>query len=194
MDAHLVNVPVHPEQRGRRPQPAAASDEAGTAAPPALGDYLDFMSAFPTGVAIVTTTGSARRPYGLTCSSLASVALNPPTLLVSLRVNKGGALGVLLESGLFGVNLLHSGGRATAELMARTAPDRFARLAWGPSPRLGVPWLNDDTHAMAECRLSNTLLVGDHTIVFGEVVSAVTNDGRPLLYGLRSFTAWPGQA
>lgn len=157
-----------------------------------VDDYLAFMSTFPTGVAVVTTTSVDDRPYGMTCSSLTSVTLTPPTLLVSLRVNGGGALGVVLERRSFGVNLLHSGGRGVAELMARTAPNRFAQLRWRPSPELGVPWLTDGAHAAAECRVSHSLRVGDHTLVLGEVVGSTLRAGDPLLYGFRAFAAWHG--
>src|SRR6266540_7393763 len=48
-------------------------------------DFQALMASFPSGVAIVTATGSDGKPYGMTCSSLCSVALTPPTLLVCMR-------------------------------------------------------------------------------------------------------------
>ena len=176
-----------PARRSRRLRPSC-----GETGEHPVDDYLAFMSAFPTGVAVVTTASDAGRPYGMTCTSLTSITLTPPTLLVSLRVNGGGALGVVLSRGAFGVNLLHSDARETAELMARTASGRFAQLDWRPSPRLGVPWLTHATHAVAECRVSRSLLIGDHTVVFGEVVSTIRSEGQPLLYGFRGYAAWHG--
>lgn len=152
----------------------------------------EFMSGFPTGVAVITTTGPDGAPYGLTCTSLTSVALAPPTLLVCLRQNSGGTLAVLLDRGAFAVNLLHAGAAGTAQLLSRTAADRFAGVRWNPSPLLGMPWLEDDTHASAECRVSGTVSRGDHTVVFGEVAGTSKREGAPLLYGYRQFASWQG--
>ncbi|GAA1848816.1 flavin reductase family protein [Myceligenerans crystallogenes] len=160
-------------------------------APGGLDDGMrEFMSGFPTGVAVVTTRGHDGEPHGLTCSSMTSVALDPPTLLVCLRQNTGGTLSVLLERGVFAVNLLHDGASHTARLMARTAADRFSNVRWNPSPLLGAPWLEDDTHATAECRVSGTVSLGTHTVVFGEVVGTAKREGDPLLYGYRQFSSW----
>ena len=43
------------------------------------------MASFPSGVTIVTAAGGDGRPYGMTCSSLCSVAMTPPTVLVCLQ-------------------------------------------------------------------------------------------------------------
>src|SRR5439155_979792 len=60
----------------------AAANVAHTAVP---DRFRAMMSAFPTGVAVVTTTDADGRPHGMTCSSVCSVTLEPPTLLVCLR-------------------------------------------------------------------------------------------------------------
>jgi flavin reductase (NADH) len=179
---------------GPRWPPRPARSACGAAGPDPVGDFLAFMGAFPTGVAVVTAIGPGARPCGMTCSSLASVTLTPPTLLVSLRANASGALGSVLRRGAFGVNLLHGGARETAELMARTLPDRFAELDWRPSPRLGIPWLIGDAHAAAECRVSRSVLIGDHVVVFGEVAGCIRQAGQPLLYGFRNYATWQGSA
>lgn len=150
----------------------------------------EFMSGFPTGVAVVATTGTDGEPHGLTCSSLTSVTLTPPTILVCLRQNTGGTLSVLLERGVFAVNLLHDGAEDIAGRLSRTAPDRFSGVRWNPSPVLGVPWLEDDTHANSECRVTGTMMLGDHAVVLGEVVGTSKRAGDPLLYGFRRFASW----
>lgn len=153
--------------------------------------YRDLMSSFPTGVAVVTSLDAEGTPRGMTCSSLTSVTVAPPTLLVSLR--RGSAtLEAVTGHGGFAVNLLHSGGRRTAELFAGPEPDRFARLCWRRSPS-GLPHLADDAFAVADCRVTGLLDVHDHTLVLGEVRTIVRSAGIPLLYGLRRFTTWPHQ-
>jgi flavin reductase (DIM6/NTAB) family NADH-FMN oxidoreductase RutF len=152
--------------------------------------FRQFMSTYFTGVAVITALDDDGRPHGLTCNSLTSVTLSPPTLLVCLHV-RSGTLAATRSSAGFAVNLLHAGGRRVAELFASAAPDRFDQVCWRGSARLGLPWLVDDAHAMAECRVADTLPVGDHIVVLGRVVGVESGPGSPLLYGMRTFTPTP---
>ncbi|MGW1894594.1 flavin reductase family protein [Streptomyces sp. NPDC002004] len=153
------------------------------------GCFRSLMSAFPTGVAIVTTYGADGRPRGLTCTSLSSVTTAPPTLSVCLT-SRGESLLALREHGAFAVNLLHEQGRQTAEAFARPVADRFGQTEWRPSPGAGLPWLTSAAFAVAECRVVHLIEVGDHTAVFGEVTGVVQDPGIPLLYGERRFSSW----
>jgi flavin reductase (DIM6/NTAB) family NADH-FMN oxidoreductase RutF len=99
--------------------------------------YCDLMTAFPSGVAVVTALDAAGHPQGMTCTALASVTLHPPTLLVSLR-HGSATLRAVTEGGTFAVNLLHHGARDVAALFAAPVPDRFARCAGG-RPRSACP-------------------------------------------------------
>ncbi|WKX69489.1 flavin reductase family protein [Streptomyces sp. XD-27] len=156
-----------------------------------VADFRALMSAFPTGVAVVTTYGADGRPRGLTCSSLASVTADPPTLSVCLTT-RGETLRALRAYGAFAVNLLHHGGQRAAEVFARPAANRFAEVEWCPSPDAGLPWLTRDAFAVADCHVSEWAEVGDHTVVMGEVTAVVQESGAPLLYGARGFAVWPG--
>ncbi|MCT2589150.1 flavin reductase family protein [Streptomyces sp. N2-109] len=153
--------------------------------------YRDLMSAFPTGIAVVTSLDVAGRPQGMTCSSMTSATLSPPTLLVCLRTGSA-TLEAVTSHRRFAVNLLHDGGRGAAEVFSGPHPDRFSWVDWKPSWS-GLPWLVHDAFAVAECEVSGARRVGDHTVVFGEVDRISQVDGTPLLYGLRRFVAWPGQ-
>jgi flavin reductase (DIM6/NTAB) family NADH-FMN oxidoreductase RutF len=152
--------------------------------------FRTFMSTFCTGVAIVTAFDLAGRPHGLTCTSLTSATLEPPTLIVCLNVASG-TLAAIEEGGRFAVNLLHEHGRQAAEVFASPAADRFDLVRWRPSPVTGQPLLAKDAYATAECRTSGTALAGDHAVVFGEVVHIEQNVSEaPLLYGMRTFSRW----
>ncbi|RFU38634.1 flavin reductase [Actinomadura logoneensis] len=161
-------------------------------AEPATGErFRAMMGGFPSGVAVVTAIepdGSAR---GMTCSSLCSVALDPPTLLVCLRAASPTLAAVLLR-GVFAVNLLHEDARSTAELFASGDPERFHRVAWRAEGDAAGPHLLDDAHTVADCTIRMPLPVGDHTVVFGEVYRVTRRSERaPLLYGRRRYGAWP---
>jgi len=148
-----------------------------------------FMSGFPTGVVVVTSVDGAGDPCGLTCSSLISVTLSPPTLLVSVHT-RSRTLTAIRELGAFGVNLLHSRARGAAEVFASPAPDRFRAVRWQPRGKNSLPWLLDDTSGWAECAVSDIRVVGDHALVFGEVADITYTADVPLLYGLRQFSVW----
>ncbi|GGU09222.1 flavin reductase family protein [Streptomyces violascens] len=160
-------------------------------ADPATPDrFRAMMSGFPTGVGVVTTTGHDGAPRGMTCSSVCSVTLSPPTLLVCLR-DGSPTLEAILERGTFAVNLLHEGARETAELFASGNPDRFRMVPWEQETDAGGPHLVRDAHTVADCDVSAVHRVGDHVTVFGEVRLITGRHGLPpLLYGLRQFRVW----
>lgn len=155
-----------------------------------VADFRALMSHFPTGVAVITTLGEDGSPRGMTVSSVCSVTLSPPTLLVCLR-NGSPTLDAVLARGAFTVNFLHGDARPVAELFASGAPDRFDLVGWKLPDSAGGPHLVEDAHAAADCRVSRTERVGDHTVVFGETFQVVREQGHlPLLYGLREYQVW----
>jgi flavin reductase (DIM6/NTAB) family NADH-FMN oxidoreductase RutF len=158
-----------------------------------VDEFRALMAQFPTGVAIVTTMDTQGRPRGLTCSSMCSVTLCPPTLLVCLR-DASPTLAALRERAGFAVNLLHDGARPVAELFASGLSNRFDAVHWEMPAGAYGPHLPLDTHAVADCRLSHTEPVGDHVVVFGETVNISRQPTfTPLLYGRREYRSWPGQ-
>ncbi|MDH6709599.1 flavin reductase (DIM6/NTAB) family NADH-FMN oxidoreductase RutF [Kitasatospora sp. MAA19] len=154
-------------------------------------DFRTFMAGFPSGVSIVTSLDDTARPWGMTCSALCSVTVEPPTLLVGMRAESP-TLKAVLQSGAFAVNLLHADGRGTAELFASGDPDRFDTTTWRLPPGAGGPHLVRDAHAVADCRVGQVVPVGGQRMVFGEVVRITElSDAPPLLYGRRQFSTWP---
>ncbi|MGH3548685.1 MAG: flavin reductase family protein [Pseudonocardiaceae bacterium] len=148
------------------------------------------MAGFPTGVSIVTAMEPAGPPRGMTCSSLCSVTLTPPTLLICLR-GQSPTLYAIRTSGTFAVNLLHAEARATAQLFASSAVDRFDRVLWHADPDSAGPHLPQDAHLVGDCRVIDVQFVGDHAVVFGEVVRVIQGQTQPpLLYGLRHYATW----
>ncbi|WP_369201218.1 flavin reductase family protein [Streptomyces sp. PU-14G] len=152
-------------------------------------EFRSMMAALPAGVSVVTARDPDGRPWGMTCSSVAGVALDPPTLLVCLR-QASPTLEAVLSSGVFAVNLLHDAARTAADLFASGDPERFERVEWSAGPESGGPHLTQSAHSVADCRVSGTVAVGDHFVVFGEIRHIETHhedQPRPLLYGLRRY-------
>ena len=156
--------------------------------------FRAFMSGFPSGVAVITTVDAAGVPRGMTCTSLTSVTMRPPTLLICLDV-RSGTLAALGHRGMFAVNLLHAEGRPAAVAFASGHIDRFAHVPWGLSADFGLPWLVDAAGAVAQCAVTEMRIVGDHAVVFGEVRTIrFVEDRAPLLYGLRQYATWAPEA
>ncbi len=171
-----------------RPAPEAP---AGSARARPAPDIRPLMAGFPSGVGVVTTFAGDGSPRGMTCTSLCSVSLDPPILLVCLGTGSH-TLKAVRESGSFAVNLLHARGRPTAELFASGALDRFDRVAWRAGAGDAGPHLTEDAHIIADCSVVGDQVVGDHAVLMGEVRAAVpVRRERPLLYGLRRFSVWP---
>ncbi|UCM86512.1 flavin reductase family protein [Streptomyces marincola] len=152
-------------------------------------EFRELMSRFPTGVSVVTTVDADGTPQGATCSSLSSVTLAPPTLLVCLRTD-GGTLQAVRETGRFAVNLLHEDAQRAAQVFAGPCADRFAEVSWRAWRPSGLPHLHLDALACADCRVSAELPVGDHVVVVGAVAHIALSARMPLMYGMRRFLGW----
>ncbi|SBT43348.1 flavin reductase family protein [Micromonospora narathiwatensis] len=153
-------------------------------------DMRPLMASFPSGVTVTTALHSDGRPWGMTCTSLCSVSLDPPILLVCLRCGSP-TLEAIAASRSFAVNLLHEQARAFAELFASGAVDRFEQVRWSADGDAAGPHLLDAAHTIADCEVVEDSVVGDHAVVLGRV-RAVTRlrPQRPLLYGLRRYATW----
>lgn len=147
--------------------------------------YRDAISRFLTGITVVTTRQGAQA-HGITASAVASVSLEPPTLLVCLN-RQSATCEAIGRVGRFAVNVLAEHQLALAQHFAGKATDKFSTLpsddgtpGWHDGV-LGVPLLAG-TLAHLECRVASTSDVGTHRIFFGEVAAAQAADGTPLAY------------
>ena len=148
------------------------------------------MSAFPTGVAIVTTLDEEGAPKGLTSNAFSSVSAEPPLLLVCVDRNSR-TLPALRHAGRFVVNFMRAGTGELCSLFASKATDKFAGVAWRPLP-CGLPHLHQDAMAWAACSTENEIEAGDHLILLGLVEDGEAPDpnSTPLLYFRRTYGAW----
>ena len=154
-------------------------------------EFLAIMSAFPTGVAIVTTLEPDGTPRGLTTNAVTSVSAEPPIILVCVDRNSR-TLPALLHTKRFVVNFMRSDHEEICRLFASKADDKFARVAWTPGLG-GVPILHEGAVAHAECVTVEELELGDHVAVAGEVAAGASpvDDDVPIVYFRRSYTPAP---
>jgi flavin reductase (DIM6/NTAB) family NADH-FMN oxidoreductase RutF len=146
-------------------------------------DFRTALSAFATGVTVITTRGTAH-DYGMTATAFSSVSLDPPLVLVCVRSQAQGA-DIIPRNGVFAVNVLSARQEAISNYFAsRDRPrgrDAFAEIGHREMTT-GAPVL-DDVSAFLDCRLSTKYEVGDHLIFIGEVVALGANpELEPLLF------------
>jgi flavin reductase (DIM6/NTAB) family NADH-FMN oxidoreductase RutF len=156
-------------------------------------EFLAIMSAFPTGVAIVTTLEPDGTPRGLTTNATTSVSADPPIMLVCVDRNSR-TLPALVRTKRFVVNFMRDDCEALCRLFASKADDKFEHVAWTPGIG-GVPILHEGAVAHAECATLDELDVGDHVVVTGlvEAGSAPAASDVPIVYFRRSFSSAPVQ-
>ncbi len=144
------------------------------------------MAHVPAGVVVVSARG-ANGVRGLTASSLVSISIEPPMLLVGLE-REAATRAAVADGRAFNVNVLTRSQEFIADRFAGRAPAIDA--AWKDVPhRLGsngIP-LIDGCAAWLECRLVEILPAGDHDVCLGEVVDATTGSGDPLILWDRAF-------
>jgi flavin reductase (DIM6/NTAB) family NADH-FMN oxidoreductase RutF len=168
----------------------AATGTADETAPHAGLLASAFRNAFrhhPTGVAVVTARDGAGAPVGLTASSVASVSLTPPALVLSIS-HRSGAAAALLGADSFLVHLLEARNVDLARRFATSGADRFGPATrWTPLAT-GEPWLPEAPVAL-RCRPLARAGVGDATVVTAEVVGlrSAGRAGVPLLHHDRRF-------
>jgi flavin reductase len=132
--------------------------------------FRDAMARLGAAVNVVTTDGKAGRT-GFTASAVCSVTDDPPTLLVCVnRSSKGNAL--FKANGVLCVNTLASGCRALSDAFAGKggldAEGRFALAKWSKLVT-GAPVLEDHAVVAFDCRVTEVLEKGSHSVLFAEI-------------------------
>jgi len=139
----------------------------------------DALGTFPTGVSIITTVNKDGEPQGLTCNSFASLSLDPPLILWSLR-SSSGSLDTFRQAAHFVVNILAEGQQALSNQFATAAAgDRFVGVPY-ESGTLGGPVL-EGCVASLECKVHAEHEAGDHILFIGEVVQISHEHQKPSL-------------
>ena len=144
--------------------------------------FRDVLGHFATGVTVVTVNndGDVR---GMTANAISSLSLEPPLLLVC--VQKDASIYEHFDRAkAFAMNVLSADQEDISNLFAsHGGPDQpLGGLPYHEGP-LGSPIL-DGVLASADCRITQRIDGGDHTIVIGEAVSVSLDgsDADPLLF------------
>lgn len=141
-------------------------------------DFRRCLSEFGTGVTVITTQVEGE-PYGMTSNSFASVSLDPPLVLWSIR-RESTSFEAFRSCEHFAVNILADGQIPLSQRFAKSGPEKFSDLAWQEGVG-GAPLL-DDVVAQFQCRAHSAFDGGDHVILVGEVLGSERFAKQPLLF------------
>ena len=145
------------------------------------------LAQWASGVTILTSHHNGLR-VGITASSLSSVSLEPPRVLICVA-KRLYTHTVIIESKVFAVNILSAAQQEWGMRFAgrvSEGEDRFAGIDYFTA-ETGSPLL-PDVLGWLDCRLSAAYDGGDHSIFVGDVVAAnAVASGEPILYYNRQW-------
>jgi flavin reductase (DIM6/NTAB) family NADH-FMN oxidoreductase RutF len=148
--------------------------------------FLDVLARVPAGVVLVSTR-SGDEYKAMTASSLVSISLAPPLVLVGLERDSA-TRAAILETAAFNVSVLTRSQEFVADRFSGRAPVVDPR--WNTLPhrlgKNGIPLLQGAA-AWLECRVTDTHRAGDHDVCIGEVEAAEVGSGDPLVLWDRQF-------
>lgn len=152
----------------------------GTSTEALRNSFRSAMRGLAATVTIISTRDELGR-FGMTATSVTSVSVEPPSLLVS--VNREASIhDPLAAGGAFCVNVLGRGheDHCFAFSGRKEGEERFDGGAWADEN--GLPFLRD-ARANLFCAVDATLPYATHTIFIGRVKQVVTREGvSPLVY------------
>jgi len=132
-------------------------------------DFRGAMRHLTGGVSVITA-GRGKDVTGMTVTSVTSLSVDPPTLLVSVN-RDASSFPLIRRYGAFGVNILNADQLDIAERFAGKGGlkgvDRFAGAQWVTSVS-GVPLLVGALSAV-DCEVEEIVERHSHAIVIGRV-------------------------
>ena len=152
-------------------------DEVPAVADPAV--FRHVVGHLTSGVSVITTALDGVRS-GMTASSVTSLSMDPPMMLVC--INRAAPMAASVSSaGRFSINVLSEHGAVLAHQFATPSDDKFRDVPTVEG--LGGMPLLEDALAHLECEVVEEVVGGTHTIFLGKVLRArAAAQGEPLAY------------
>lgn len=149
--------------------------------PVSEGDFRAAMSALASTVHVVTARRGDER-VGRTATSVMSLSVEPPAILVSIDMMSRLA-DVIAKVGAFSLTMLASDQAEIGDAFAGRLPpeERFTPGRWGAWPS-GQPMLAGAVTSL-DCEVMGAMETGTHVLFAGAVIEAETDPGRsPLMW------------
>jgi flavin reductase (DIM6/NTAB) family NADH-FMN oxidoreductase RutF len=139
------------------------------------GDFRGAMRHLTGGVSVITA-GRGRNISGMTVTSVSSLSVDPPALIVSIN-REASSWPLIRRYGTFGVNILTSDQIDVAERFTGKGglkgADRFAGAEWATRAS-GSPLLVDALAAI-DCEVEDIIERHSHAIVIGRVLDVMVS-------------------
>ncbi len=145
-------------------------------------DKKQALRMIPYGLYVLTGESADQQVAASTVNWVTQASFEPPLVAVGVKADSG-AHSIIKESKNFALNILGKGQDAMAFSFFKPVEREGNTIAGQPfsSGQSGAPLL-DNAHAFVECKLVETVEIGDHSLFVGEVVNAGLSgevEGRP---------------
>jgi 4-hydroxyphenylacetate 3-hydroxylase, reductase component len=142
--------------------------------------FRQALGCFPTGVAVVTTSGPDSDHRGITVNSFTSVSLDPPLVLWCID-RKSDRFPAFTKAKAYTISLLGTVHEAVSSRLAKQGAHSLEGIDLIET-KLGPPALADAL-AFFECESEAVHQGGDHAILVGRVLRFAKREaGAPLVF------------
>ncbi|MBT3851813.1 MAG: flavin reductase family protein [SAR86 cluster bacterium] len=143
-------------------------------------EFLIAMRYLAASVSVISAKNSSNKPFAMTVSSVTSLSIDPPSILVC--VNKEASIHDILRNGSdLCINILTNDQRDISNLCSSKdlESSRFANDFWDQA---GFPYLKN-AQANIFCKIDELISYHSHSIVIARVESANSSDSfNTLMY------------
>ena len=143
-------------------------------------EFLIAMRYLAASVSVISAKNSSNKPFAMTVSSVTSLSIDPPSILVC--VNKEASIHDILRNGSdLCINILTNDQRDISNLCSSKdlESSRFANDFWDQA---GFPYLKN-AQANIFCKIDELISYHSHSIVIARVESAISSDSfNTLMY------------
>lgn len=139
--------------------------------------FRDVMGKFATGITVVTVNNKGKT-RGITVNSFMSVSLSPQLIAVSID-KKASMYPFIQDAAYFGVSILSEEQKDIAQIFAKQkTANKEIHFTKGVHDTLII----SEALGTIICQQKENIIVGDHLVVFGEVLSLDMEDKKPVLF------------
>jgi len=155
-------------------------------------EFRDALSAFATGVTIVTAKNADGESVGMTASSFNSVSMDPPLVLWSVT-KKAMSAPAFKDAQYFAIHVLGADQIDISNRFATSGADKFGDTNHTIDNNC-VPII-PDCASRFDCKQYAVHDGGDHWIILGQVLNFERAKKQSLVFAGGSYaTAWPIQS
>ncbi|WP_174734998.1 flavin reductase family protein [Mesobacillus harenae] len=141
-------------------------------------EFRNAIGCFSTGITVITVKGEGDT-HAMTANAVSSVSLSPPVVLICID-HRAKCLNLIHEAGFFGVNILKDSQIDISRHFANQKCEDDPQFKFITTEE-GAPLL-ENALVNLNCKVIQSVVVGDHTVFFGEVLNLNTEDGTPLCF------------